>query len=305
MTEGQVKVIFGVLAVLVLAYAGVELAGDGGGGASGGLGLAAAVDGPPSVVRIVKAGGDTVRLERTDGSARVNGFPADSVGVDRLFAALDTARSGELASRNADNHDRMGVSADAADRVVVGPPESPEFTFLLGDPGRGGRFVRRPDADEVYVLQGDVENLLGRERATWRDRQVAAVDTAGVRRLELWRGGESTTIVREGSGWRTPAGDSVAAGEVESLLGEFAGLRAAGDVPADSVIRSADFSSPDAWLRLLDSAEGEGEPLLALRFVRASGSGPWLTRRGDRSHTYALASYQFDRLFPPREDLLP
>lgn len=305
MTEGQVKVIFGVLVVLVLAYAGVELAGGGGGGEGGGLGLAAAVDASPGVVRIAKSGGDTIRIERTDGSSLVNGFPADSADVSRLFAALDTARSGELVSRNPDNHGRLGVTGAAADRVVVGPPDAPAFAFLLGDRGRGGRFVRRPDADEVYVLEGSVERLLGRGADRWRDRQVAAVDTSSVARLELAREGRSTALVRGESGWRTGAGDPASGDEVESLLGELAGLRAAGDVPPDSVIRAADFSSPNAELRLFSSAGGEGDPLLALSLVRVGEDGPWLTRRADRPHTWVLAGYQHDRLFPPREDLLP
>lgn len=305
MTERQVKVIFGVLAVLVLAYAGVELAGRGGGGGGDGLGLAAAVDGTPGVVRILKSSGDSVRLERADGSARVNGFPADSAGMSRLLSALDTVRATELVSRNAANHERLGVTADAADRVVVGPPDAPAFTFLLGDPGRGGRFVRRPDADEVYLLDAGAETLLGREVEAWRDREVASLDTARVGRVELVRGGEETALVRQGAGWRTAGGDSAEARQVERLLGALAPLRAAGDVPADSVIRAADFSAPDAELRALASPEGGGEPLLALELVRAGEDGPWLARRGDRPHTWALAGYQYDRLFPPREDLLP
>lgn len=304
MTERQVKVILGVLALLVIAYAGVELLGGGGGGREGGLGLAAAVDGPPTVVRVFEAGGDSVRLDRSGGSAEVNGFPADSGDLRRLMAALDTARAGELVSRNPANHGRLGVGGEGADSVVVGPPGAPSFTFLLGDPGRGGRFVRRPGADEVYLLEGTVETLLGRRAEGWRDRDVAALDTARVRRLELVRGGEETTLVREDGGWRTSGGDPAAAGEVERLLGSLASLRAGGDVPADSVIRAADFSAPDAELRALASPEGGGQPLLALRLVRVGEDGPWLTRRGDRPHTYVLAGYQYDRLFPPPEDLL-
>lgn len=305
MTERQVRIIFGVLAVLVLAYVGAELLGGGDGGSEEELGLARAVTDSARSVRILESGGDTVRLELREDTALVNGFPADTAEVRALLAALDTARAGELVARSAANHDRLGVTEDAADRVVVGPADSPSFTFLLGDRGRGGRFVRRPDADEVYLLDGPAEIRLGQSAEAWRDRRVAAVDTARIHRLALERDGRRTTLLRGGDGWRAASGDSVAGAAVRSLLGALSDLRAAGQVPADSVIRTADFSSPTAELRATARSGDGGEPLLTLRVVRVGEDGPYLTRRDDRPHTYVLSGYQYDRLFPPREDLLP
>lgn len=305
MSERHVKIIFGVLAALVAAWAGVEFAGGDGDGGGGELGLAAAVDGPPSVVRVYRAGGDSVRLELTGDSARVNGFPADSAGAASLFAALDTARAGELVSRNPDNHGRLGVAATAADSVVVGPPGSPAFTFLLGSSGRGGRFVRRPGEDRVYLLERPAATNLGRSEQRWRDRTVAELDTARVARLALERGGERSVLVREGEGWRFAAGGAADTSQVETLLGELSDLRASGDVPADSVVEAADFSAPDATLRTFASADGNGSPTLTLRGVSMGEDGPYLVRRGDAPWTWALAGYQRDRVFPARTDLVP
>lgn len=304
MTERQVKAIFGVLALLVAAWAGVELLGGGGDG-GGRLGLAAAVDGAPEVVRVYRAGGDSVRLELRGDSARVNGFPADSGGAAALFAALDTTSADELVSRNADNHDALGVAAGAADSVVVGPVEAPAFTFLLGSSGRGGRFVRRPGEERVYLLEGPAATSLDRGARSWRDRVMAELDTAGVARLELARGDRSTVLTRGDGGWVLGDGSAAETSQVETLLGELAELGASGDVPADSVIAGADFSAPDATLTAFGSAEGGGEPLLSLRFSAAGEDGPHLVRRGDAPWTWALAGYRFDRLFPAPEDLAP
>lgn len=305
MSERHVKIIFGVLAALVAAWAGVEFAGGDGDGGGGELGLAAAVDRPPSVVRVYRAGGDSVRLELTGDSARVNGFPADSTGAASLFAALDTARTDELVSRNPDNHGRLGVAAAAADSVVVGPPGSTAFTFLLGSSGRGGRFVRRPGHDRVYLLEGPAATNLGRSEQGWRDRTVAALDTARVARLALERGGERSVLVREGEGWRFAGGGAADTSQVETLLGELSDLRASGDVPADSVVDAADFSAPDATLRTFASADGNGSPTLTLRGVSTGEDGPYLVRRADTPWTWALAGYQRDRVFPARTDLVP
>lgn len=305
MSERHVKIIFGVLAILVAAWAGVEWMGGDGDAGGGGLGLAAAVDGPPSVVRIYRAEGDSVRLELTGDSARMNGFPADSAGAASLFAALDTARADELVSRNPDNHGQLGLTPAGADSVVVGEDGPAAFTFLLGSSGRGGRFVRRPGRDRVFLLEGPAATNLGRSEQGWRDQTVAELDTARVARLALERGGEQSALVRDGRGWRFADGGAADTSQVETLLGELSELRASGDVPADSVVEAADFSAPDATLRAFASSDGSGDPLLTLRVVGTGEDGPHLVRRGEAPWTYALAGYQRDRVFPARSDLLP
>lgn len=301
MTERQVKAIFGVLAVLVIAYAGVQLLGGGDGGGGGDLGLAAAVDGPPDLVRIYRADGDTLRLEVRRDTFRVNGFPADSSGVASLLTALDTAEADDLVSRNPENHGRLGVAAGEADSVAVGPADAPSFTFLLGASGRGGRFVRRPGEDRVYLLEGPAASSLGRTEGRWRDRGVAALDTARVARLAVERDGRRTAFVRDSAGWRVSGSGPLGVSEVGTILGELAGLRASSQVPSDSAVRSADFSSPDAVLRAWSTAAGEGEPLLTLRAVQSGDDGDFLVRRDDRPHVYPVPGYRVDRVFPPPE----
>ena len=302
MTERQVKLIFGVLALLVAAYAGIRLVGGGGGGGTGALGMADAVDGPPDVVRIYRAGGDSLRLEARGGTARVNGFPADSAGVTSLFAALDTARADELVSRNPENHGRLGVAGGEADSVAVGRADSPTLTFLLGGSGRGGRFVRRPGEDRVYLLEGSAASSLGRTEGRWRDLEVASLDTARVARLEVERNGRRTTFVRGGSGWRVSGSGTLAPSEAGTILGEVTGLRASNRVPADSAVRAADFSAPDAVLRAWSTAAGDGDPLLTLRAVRTGDDGDVLVRRDGRPHVYPLAGFRVDRVFPAPEE---
>lgn len=297
MTERQVKWIFGVLALLIAVYVGVQWAG--GRDADGGrLGLAAAVDGPPEVVRLLRADGDSVRLEIRRDTAWVNGFPADSAAVASLFAALDAAEAEELVSRNPDNFGRLGVTEEEADRVVIGPAASPAFTFLLGGSGRGGRFVRKPDAERVYLLEGSAATSLGRGLSRWRNRAIASVDTGRVSRLLLERDGQRTTFVRDSAGWRAAGSGSVDAPEAGTVLDELVELRASSSVPADSALRAADFGSPDALLRAWSSADGGGAPLLELRLVRAGEDGGYLVRRGDSPYVYPLADYRVDRLFP-------
>lgn len=314
MTGKQLKVIFGILAALVAAWAAVELAGGTGGSDESpgpGLDIGAAVDGSVRVVRVLPGEGaegrgdasDSVRLELRDGEATVNGFPADSAQVRGLVAALDSARANELVARNPANHDRLGVG-EGARRVAVGEPGSPVAEFLLGDAGRGGRFVRATGAAETYLLTGPAATLLARRADDWKRREIAAVDTAAVRRIELRRKGRTTVLVRGDAAWTLADGSSAADRPVSDLLSALADLRASGSFPSDSLLASVDFDAPDALLRAFGKeAPGEGaEPLLALRFVQPE-EGEWLLRRADAPHVYPLPSWRLDRLFPPTEEL--
>lgn len=90
----------------------------------------------------------------------VNGYQADSATVFRFWAAMLTLDVGDLAASNPDNHDRMGVSA-AAGWSIEFDLDGATKTMLVGDTGprSSTNYVRLPDEDEVYILEGTCEPI--------------------------------------------------------------------------------------------------------------------------------------------------
>jgi hypothetical protein len=309
--EKQVRLIATLLGVAGLLYLITLLArSDGTGTIDSGAGFLLEVGGEPTRIDIVRpAESDTVRLERELEGWTVDGHPADSAKIADLLPVLAVLQATELVARNPANHGDLGVSEADGRRIEVFAGAGEPFVFFLGnrDVARGGYYVRSPGADEVYRLEGSAGGYLGRVRDGWRERSIAAVDTAAVREILIRRSESEAALVRTDSGWLvdgTPA-DSAA---VQDLLGTLPALSASG-FPGDSLAAAADFSEPDGTLDIFAVGEGDitdRSLVLSLKFLEPAGEEVnWMVRRADERETYGLSAGMVRRMVPERDRLIP
>jgi hypothetical protein len=309
--EKQIRLIATLLGVAGLLYVVTLLVrNDGAGTIDSGAGFSLEVGSEPTRIDIVRpAENDTIRLERELEGWTVDGHPADSAKIADLLPVLAVVRATELVARNPANHEGLGVSEAGGRRIEVFAEAGGPFVFFLGarDIARGGYYVRDPGAEEVYRLEGPLGGYLGRERDGWRNRAIAAVDTAAVREILIRRSESEATLVRTDGGWLvdgTPA-DSAA---VQELLGLLPGLSASG-FPGDSLAAAADFSEPDGTLDIFAVGEGDitdRSLVLSLKLLEPEGEEVnWMVRRADERETYGLSTAMVRRMVPERDRLIP
>lgn len=299
MTERTLKRLVGALAIVVGLWLLAELLSGGSGAISASGEIARVFDGVDAesleAVRMQR-GDTTISLERDGERWTVNGFPADSGAVQRLLDEVPGLRVGELVAANPANHPRMGVSDDSAVVVelVVGGDAR---TILVGDAGRrfGTSYVRAPDADDVYLLEGDLRAHARRGLDQWRNRTMVAIDSAAVARVEVEKDGEAYALVRGDSAWTFESGDAVEAAAVRGVLAELARLVASGFVAEGDSIAALPRSSrtvayDDAGQVLAEVTIGEGT---GERWARTSGD----------EYVYRVSTFRADRVAPPREDV--
>lgn len=302
MTWRRLAWILGIAAVMlaVLLLLG-ERSGDG--PADDELDLGARIGPDVAYIRIDRPDGKVLELNRRDEGWKVNGYPAEDSLAAATAAGLDTLRPGRLISRSATNHERLGLSQEAAVRVRVGPAGTPMADFLVGGSGVDGRFVRLPDGERSYVFPSRVMNPLAGSEAEWRDYTIARVDTAALRRIEIRRlGRPGAVLTRSGSAassWsvgETPADSAV----MQPYLRILSRLESTG-FPADSFVYAADFESPIAEVRLYlqDGAEGAGVPDVSLLFSDSPGHPDVLVRRADDPIVYAIDRPRANALTSP------
>ena len=301
MSERTLKQLVGALALAVGVWlvASVFSRGEGAIEASGAITrYLDGLDGASVEAVTIRRAGDTIALERSGTAWTVNGFPADSGSVARLTTALDEAEISDLVATNPANHARMGVAADSAAEVELTVGGTAR-TLLVGDAGRqfGTAYVRLPDQDEVYLLEGDVRAQVVRDLDAWRNRTMIAIDTAAVARLEVERDGDAYEIVRGDSAWTFEGGGEVAPVALNGMLSELARLVATGFVAEGDSIAELD---PAAVTRAYDA---EGTVLAEITL--GSGSGDRWARTASDDYLYRVSSFRAGRVAPTREEAEP
>lgn len=303
MSGRQLGVIFGILGALVLVLLALKLSGEDRGRSGGGLALAGIIDEETTLIRIFSPDrGDSVRLELNRGNWIANGYPADAGQIQELMEGFAAAPSGRVVARSPDSHERMRVVEDRARRIEVGPADAPKSVLLIGASGTDGRYVRIPDEPEVYSVNNEVVTALDMPAVYWRDRQIAAVDTASASSITIRSSGGQIEIARTSGGWSvdgSPADPAAMAG----LLGALADLQASG-FPPDSLVWGFDFEAPDLTIEVLGPTGRADPPILALLLVGVDGTSDFVVKTARGAYVYALSELALEPILLDRATLI-
>lgn len=301
MSERTLKKLVGAFAIVLVLWLGTMLVGRGSGSieASGEVSRLFQGVSPESIEAATFASRTgVVALERDGEAWRVNGHRADPSVVERFTLSLIDVRIGDLAASNPANHDRMGVSADSA-VVVTLTAGGAERSFLLGKTGRrfGTAYLRLPDSDDVYLLDADLHTHATRGVEAWRDRRMAAIDTASIGEIEVTGAARGYTLVRADSAWTLDGGGEADPVAVQGILSELSNLMATGFLADGDSLAVL----PEASVTVARSPAGED--LVAVRL--GEGEGDRWGRTSSDDVLYRVSSFRADRVAPTREAVAP
>jgi hypothetical protein len=296
MTPTQLARLAMVLGALLLLWGGASLARRGGGASeSDRFTLPAIVrDSTDSVIIIRPA--DTARLARRDSTTwTVNGHPAATSAVADLFAALaDTARRTELVGAKATSHSGFGVDSAKGARIRFVRGDSTLADLVQGKrgPSLDGGYFRAAGDSSVYLVGGDLAQVLEKTSDEWRDRRIAGAISDSVTRIEIARGKRSYRLDRDSTGWKLTPGGRADSAAVAELLGSYRQVDAAG-FASEAQADSANFARAERRAALL---RADGTPLVALAFD-STANGFWV-RAGEDSVVYRVDTWSADQLVP-------
>lgn len=192
----------------------------------------------------------------------------------------------------------MGVAADSAYAMTV-VTAAGERTLLVGKSGRrfGTAYVRLPDEDDVYLLDGDLRAELGRNLDAWRDRTIVAIDTAAVHSLVVAQESGDYVVQRGDSTWTFGSGGAITPSAVAGVLSELAGLMASGFLAASDSIATA----PEA--ASVQALAADGTVLAHVRF--GAGAGDRWARASTDDVVYRVSNFRVMRAAPERSAMAP
>jgi uncharacterized protein DUF4340 len=299
MSEQGLKKLVGALAIAVAVWLVSSLFSDG----SGSISASGEINGffddieRASITSLEMAGDEgAVTLTREADGWLANGYRADPASLDRLLGVIDDLRVGDLVAANPANHERMGVSGGAAVTVTFGVGGASRV-LVVGDNGRrfGTAFVRLPDADEVYLLAGDLGAQVRRDEASWRDRTMVAVDSAAVSRIVVERPEGAYTLARMDSTWTVEGVELTDVTTVNAVLAELSSLVATGFLAESDSLASLERAS------VTRAFDGSG--MMLAEITIGAGEGNHWARSSRDDYLYQLSSFRAGRVAPSREDL--
>jgi hypothetical protein len=158
-------------------------------------------------------------------------------------------------------------------------------------PGLDGGYFRAAGDSAVYLVGGNLAQVLERSQDEWRDRRIAGVTADSVARIEISRGRRSYSVRRDGAGWALESGpaDSTA---IAALLTDYRQVEAAG-FATKAQADSARVARPDRKAALL---RADGTSLVTLAFD-SMAKGFWV-KAGEDSTVYRVDAWFADRLAP-------
>jgi len=301
MTGTQLRRIAIALAAAVFLWGLVEIAGRGSDLVEEGQLLPAVRLAEVDAVRFVRDG-DTIAIVRTgDDAWTVNGVTASPTEITALGAALADGAAGSLVARNPESHARMQVDEASAKRLTVTRGDQVLGDVLVGTAGRAyqSAYARRPDTDDVYLVEHALIPMFDRQLNDWRDKRVVVVAADSIGGIEVRRGGARYRLVRSDGGW-TVDGRATDSTRVQRLVDGIATW----EVPPTGFATaaqadSADFRRPERELRLLSLS---GAELAAVAFDSTDGAF-WARRAGDDT-VYRIYSWKVNDLTPADTSLL-
>jgi hypothetical protein len=286
-----------VLGALLLLWGAASLARRGSSGPSESDRFALAAVPRDSVDSIIiQRVADTARLARVDSATwTVNGHRASRSAVQDILAALaDTARRSELAGSRPASHAGFGVDSTKGTRIRLVSGDSTIADLVQGHrgPGLEGGYFRFSRDSAVYMVGGNLAQVLEQTSDELRDKKIARVNPDSVARIEVTRGRRSYALRRDEKTWALTPGGHADSAAVAELLSSYREVEAAGfATPAQA--DSAQFGRPDRRLAVL---RADGSPLLSLVFD-STATGFWARAAGD-STVYRLDTWSVDRLVP-------
>jgi hypothetical protein len=297
MTPKQLARLAMILGALLLLWGAASLARRGSRGPSESDRFAIPAVGRDSADSvIITRPADTTRLVRRDSSTwMVNGHPASQAAIQELFTALaDTARRTELVAGRSASHSALGVDSakGAGIRIMRGDSTLADLVQGNRGPSLDGGYFRVAGDSAVYLVDGNLAQVLERSQDEWRDRRIAAVAPDSVARIEVGRGQRSYVVRRVGAGWVVGWGGPADSAAVAALLADYRQVEAAG-FATKAQGDSAKLAHPDRRAALL---RADGTPLVTLAFD-STANGFWL-RAGEDSTVYRVDTWFADRLAP-------
>lgn len=226
---------------------------------------------------------------------RVNTHPADSELVDEILAALLLPTKVELVAETAARHKELGFD-DEAEKIVMVDGGGNESEILLGTVSRGGRYVKFPDDDKVYLVSPFPNLGNPTEVNSWVDKTLVKINQEGISKLSISRKGSELVLEQKEAKWfQQDSEDELDSSSFSAALSTLASMVTQGLVGEEEQAEYPTVAS------LTVAVDREGQEPVVVEFYE--GEDNVLVTSSEREGFYIISQSVFDNFNIDESDL--
>lgn len=151
---------------------------------------------------------DQIVLTKGDSGWQVDQFKASQNKIDALLTDLRNFRLDSLVSTNPENEEKFSVASESGFLVTLTQPKG-DTTIIVGGPGsRSSTYFLKPqNTDNVYLADGDLNNLIHQSVNDWRDKTLVDISSDQLDHVVIKYQGQTVTVNKNGEGkWQAIKG---------------------------------------------------------------------------------------------------
>ncbi|MBN2467551.1 MAG: DUF4340 domain-containing protein [Deltaproteobacteria bacterium] len=231
-------------------------------------------------------------------------YPADSQLVTEAIKTLQTIRKINLASRRTDKHELFEVKPGLGTEVILlGAEDKEHARLLIGKtaPDFFSTYIRRADADDVFLYEGYLKGHFDRPINNWRDKTIFAFDPAGVTGITIVQGDGSMVLskdTKENWHMEKPVSRLAENSEVEKVLNTLSILKAS-DFADDKTEQECGLDQP----QIIISATLKDGGAKTLRIGGQKDDHYYYAKSDEKEYRYLLYKTTVETLTPSVKDL--
>ena len=146
--------------------------------------------------------GTTLELKQVDSKWQVNGFPADASHVKEVTDAFDSVQITSRASTNPDHQASFEVDSKKGVTLTLYHGDQQVQQAIIGKTAGGNSvYMRLPDQNDVYVMDGLDRYLLSDDITVWRDHAVADFASDHIRQIAYAATVDNWKLIQDKDGW--------------------------------------------------------------------------------------------------------
>jgi hypothetical protein len=259
---------------------------------------------------VVKKGNTTTTLEKRDHLWYLldkEDYPADPTIIEGVLKKIKDFKKINLASRKKDKHSLFEVKEGIGIEVSLYGSEKKELArFLMGKNGPDflSTYIRKADADDVYLYDDYLRADFDKQKNNWRDKTILAFNPNEVATLTISKVKEKETIVllKDTQGnWQLeePISSLAENPAIEKILTTLGSLKAADLADEEKEIKDSGLDDPtyQITVKLKDNRKN------TLMIGNKKEKGQYYAKNDEKKYLFLLDLNTVESLVPKIKDL--